>query len=124
MVKIACLEKIWFSRYLGPSHGPGRSRAFSNAKISGTKRTNRNLIEFSDITKTVLSKCLILGSFWSKLNVRKHSSSGVMAKNVNFEKSAKNGTNRAFSCFFSNSDHAFIPVFYVKLEAYRMLIWV
>ena len=47
-----------------------------------------------------------------------------MAKNVNFEKSAKNGKNRGFSYFFSNSDHSFIVIFFVKLEAYRGLILV
>ena len=45
----------------GPELGAGQSRAlrdhFSKAKISGTKRTNRNLIGISDTTKTVLSKC-------------------------------------------------------------------
>ena len=47
----------------------------------------------------VSSKNLIVGSFWSKPHVRKSYSSEVMAKNVNFEKSAKNGKNGGFSCF-------------------------
>ena len=47
----------------------------------------------------VSSKNFIMGSFWFKLHVQKSSSSGVMAKNVNFEKSAKNGKNGGFSCF-------------------------
>ena len=47
----------------------------------------------------VSSKSFIVGSFWWKLHVQKSSSSGVMAKNVNFEKSAKNGKNWGFSKF-------------------------
>ena len=171
MVKIACLEKIWFLRYLGPSQGRGRFRALrdhsSKAKISGTKRTNRNQIGFSDRTKTVLSKCpfsnfepihsisleieaenpvlkqdqiyisgqsfkyfsrlchriilifvsskkLIVGAFWWKLHFWKNSSPGDMVKNVNFEKSAKNGKNGGFSCFFSNSDQNFLLIFFLS----------
>ena len=45
-----------------------------------------------------------------------------MAKNANFEKSAKNGKNRGFSCFFSNSDHSFILMFFCGVRGlYRAL---
>ena len=72
----------------------------------------------------VSSKSFMMDSFWFKLHVQKSSSSGVMAKKVNFEKSAKNGKNWGFSCFFSNSEHVFILIFFVKLESYRGLILV
>ena len=47
-----------------------------------------------------------------------------MAKNVNFEKSAKNGKNGGFLCFFSNPEQSFILIFFVKLETHIGLIWV
>ena len=76
MVKTACLGKIWFSRYLGPSQGRGRSRAlrdhFSNANISGTKRANRNPIGFSksrkmDLSDHFMSNFAYLNSFTPKI---------------------------------------------------------
>ena len=76
MVKTACLGKIWFSRYLGPSQGRGRCRAlrdhFSNANISGTKRANRNPIGFSksrkmDLSDHLLSNFAYLYSFTPKI---------------------------------------------------------
>ena len=53
-----------------------------------------------------------------------NSSSGVMAKNVNFEKSAKNGKNGGLLCFFSNPEQSFILIFFFKLETRIGLIWV
>ena len=47
-----------------------------------------------------------------------------MAKKVNFEKSAKNGKNGDFSCFFSIRNTFSFWFFFVKLEAYRRLILV
>ena len=76
MVQTVCLGKIWFSRYLGPSQGRGRSRAlrdhFSNANISGTKRANRNPIGFSksrkmDLSDHLLSNFAYLYSFTPKI---------------------------------------------------------
>ena len=48
------------------------------------------------------SKSLIGGSFWSKPHVQKSSSSGVMTKNVNFEKVPKLLQIMVFPNFLKN----------------------
>ena len=101
---------LWFNVLLEYKFTPVKDLQFSNRKWFGLCCS--------------FLKGLIVGLFWWKLHVRKSSSSGVMAKNVNFEKSAKNGKNGAFSCFSPNSEHSFILIFFVKLEAYKGLIWV
>ena len=64
----------------------------------------------------VSSKSFMMGSFWFKLHVQKSSSSGVMAKKVNFEKSAKNGKNRGFSKFFSKTTLLIFFIFCMKTD--------